>query len=663
MKRKSTGKSSSLQKSPGPEGGVSPVASQGCLAIFDGIDEPIYVADMDTYEVLFVNRVSEDLWGLPGEKRCYEYLQNRTAPCPFCTNDKIRGEYRDRSYIWEFQNERTRRWFRCIDKAIPWPDGRTVRYEMAIDITDRKNAEEAIRESEERLRALSDNLPGGMVYQIDSGADGTERRFTYISQGVKEMHAISVEEAAADPTRIYRQVHPEDAALLAEREAAAARSMSTMTAEVRITLPSGAVRWRLFTSAPRRLPDGHLVWDGIELDITDRKNAEEERKKLQAQLLQSHKMEAVGRLAGGIAHDFNNMLSVILGHTEMLLDRLRADDPLRADLKKIHKAAERSADLTRQLLAFARKQTIAPQVLDLNATMAGMLDMLRRLIGEDIDLAWIPGASVGRVRMDPSQIDQILANLCVNARDAIADTGKITIETAAAAFDDAYCATHAGYIPGDYALLAVSDSGCGMDTATAAHVFEPFFTTKERGKGTGLGLATVYGIVRQNGGFINVYSEPGRGTTFRIYLPCCAEELAAIPEKKEPSDATKSGGETILLVEDEPMIRDITRKMLDILGYRVIVAATPGEAIRLAREHAGRIDLLMTDVVMPEMNGRDLARNLLSLYPDLKRLFMSGYTANVIAHHGVLDPGVHFLQKPFSMNDMAAKLREVLADR
>ncbi|HNT27945.1 MAG TPA: ATP-binding protein, partial [bacterium] len=361
-----------------------------------------------------------------------------------------------------------------------------------------------------------------------------------------------------------------------------------------------------------------------------------------------------------IAHDFNNMLSVILGHTEMLFDRLKSDDPLLTDLRKIHKAAERSADLTRQLLAFARKQTIAPQVLDLNATVAGMLDMLKRLIGEDIDLAWMPGREAGRVRMDPSQIDQILANLCVNARDAIVDTGKITIETGDARFDEKYCATHAGYMPGDYVLLAVSDNGCGMDTVTVGQLFEPFFTTKDRGKGTGLGLSTVYGIVRQNNGFINVYSEPGRGTTFRIYLPLCTERPPVEPKTEAPV-ATVGGGETILLVEDETMIRDIARKMLEILGYTVISAATPGEAIRLAREHAGTIHLLFTDVVMPEMNGRELARNLLSLYPDMKRLFMSGYTANVIAHHGVLDHGVHFLQKPFSMNDLAHKVREALA--
>ena len=394
-------------------------------------------------------------------------------------------------------------------------------------------------------------------------------------------------------------------------------------------------------------------------DITERKRINIEREKLQAQLNQSQKMESVGRLAGGVAHDFNNMLGAILGYTELGMLRVSPTDPIHGTLKDIQKAAQRSVELTRQLLAFARKQTVAPRVLDLNETLEGMLKMLRRLIGEDINLAWLPGKNLGPVKMDPSQIEQLLANLCVNARDAIHDTGKITVETGAVTFDETYCAAHVGFIPGEYVLLAVSDNGCGMDAETLQHVFEPFFTTKEVGKGTGLGLATVYGMVKQNKGFINVYSEPGQGTTFKIYLPAHAAEPGGTT-KMDTAQTVARGHETILLVEDEPMILDITTTMLEHQGYTVRAAATPGEAIRLAREHAGEIHLLMTDVVMPEMNGRDLAKNLLSLYPNLKRLFMSGYTANVIAHHGVLDEGVQFIQKPFSLQSLAAKVREVL---
>ena len=370
-------------------------------------------------------------------------------------------------------------------------------------------------------------------------------------------------------------------------------------------------------------------------------------------------MESVGRLAGGVAHDFNNMLSVILGNTEIAMEDLAPDDPPHNNLSEIFSAANRSADITRQLLAFARKQTIAPKVLDLNRTIKSMLKMLRRLIGEDIDLAWRPETTVWPVRMDPSQIDQILANLCINARDAIADIGKITIETGKATFDFAYCADHPGFVAGDFVLLAVSDDGCGMEQETLANLFEPFFTTKDVDKGTGLGLATVYGIVKQNDGFINIYSEPGQGSIFRIYLP---RYLAATetPEKNTSDKTNLEGTETILLVEDEPSILKMTRMMLERTGYKVLAAGTPEEAIALAREHTGEIHLLITDVVMPGMNGRDLARNLLSLYPNLNLLFMSGYTANIIAHHGVLDEGVQFIQKPFAKQDLVIKVREVL---
>ena len=394
-------------------------------------------------------------------------------------------------------------------------------------------------------------------------------------------------------------------------------------------------------------------------DITEHKRAKEEKEELENQLRQAQKMEAVGRLAGGVAHDFNNMLSVILGNSEMALEQMDLDQPLKANLQEIKKAALRSADITRQLLAYARKQTIAPKVLNLNKTLQNMLKMIRRLIGENINLVWLPGKALWPVQMDPSQIDQILANLCVNARDAIAGVGKITIETGKTTFDEDYCAYHPGFIPGDFVLLAVSDDGCGMDKETLNNLFEPFFTTKDVDKGTGLGLATVYGIVKQNNGFINVYSEPNRGTTFKIYLPRHEIGEEQVRGKRIVRSAVQ-GSETILLVEDEPSILSMTTQMLERLGYIVLAAVTPLEAIGLAREHGGNVHLLMTDVIMPEMNGRDLASNLLSTYPNLKRLFMSGYTANVIAHHGVLDEGVNFIQKPFSTQDLSVKVREVL---
>ena len=387
-------------------------------------------------------------------------------------------------------------------------------------------------------------------------------------------------------------------------------------------------------------------------DITDQLH-------LTAQLQQAQKMESVGRLAGGVAHDFNNMLSVILGNAELALSGMEPTHPLFADLQEIRKAAERSAGLTRQLLAFARKQTVSPKAVDLNAVLSEMIAMLRRLIGEGIDLVWKPCENLWPVKVDTSQISQILANLAINARDAMEDAGKLTIETENASVDEYYSFKHAEASPGDYVRLAVSDNGCGMDKNVLSHLFEPFFTTKAVGTGTGLGLATVYGIVKQNRGFINVYSEPGQGTTFTIYLPRHEGHVVHSLVQNNP-EAPMRGKETVLLLEDEPEILRVGETMLVNLGYRVLTATLPDEAIRLAENHSGAIDLLVTDVVMPGMNGRDLSKRLTTLIPNLKCLFMSGYTANVIAHQGVLDEGVHFIQKPFSMKELATKVRETL---
>jgi signal transduction histidine kinase/ActR/RegA family two-component response regulator len=392
--------------------------------------------------------------------------------------------------------------------------------------------------------------------------------------------------------------------------------------------------------------------------LEERKRTEVERENLQEQLNQVQKMESVGRLAGGVAHDFNNMLGVILGHTELALMRADQSQPLCSDLQEIRKAAERSAKLVRQLLAFARKETIAPKVLDLNKTVAKTLIMLRRLIGEDIELAWLPDERECLVKMDTSQIDQILANLCVNARDAIGGVGKVIIETAPAIFDEEYCLNHAGYVSGEFVLLAVSDDGCGIAKETQDKIFEPFFTTKAVGEGTGLGLSTVFGIVKQNNGFINVYSEPGQGTTFKIYLP--RHTAQAVFSKPDAAEPARRGNETILLVEDEPEILELGKIILENFGYSVLAAGSPDEAITLADKKAGEINLLMTDVVMPGMNGRELAERLASMIPDLTCLFMSGYTADVIAHRGVLDEGVYFIQKPFSMQTLGSKVREAL---
>lgn len=397
----------------------------------------------------------------------------------------------------------------------------------------------------------------------------------------------------------------------------------------------------------------------LKKEVSERIQAQEVQQKLQSQLNQTQKMDSVGRLAGGVAHDFNNMLGVILGNVEMLMDDLTPTQPTYVELKEIKKAAKRSANLTRQLLAFASKQAVKPQVVDLNPAIEGMLKMLQHLIGENINLVWLPGQNLESIYIDPSQIDQTLVNLFVNARDAIANVGKITIETGNAIFDEDYCKKNAGFIPGEFVLLAVGDDGLGMGQETISQIFDPFFTTKEHGKGTGLGLSIIYGIATQNNGFINVTSEAGKGTIFEIYLPKFVGKHEMVIDQNL-INPDRLGHEIILLVEDEPAILRMTKMMLEKLGYTVITAVTPREAIQIVQESCSQIHLLMTDVVMPEMNGREMAKIILSSCPDIKCLFMSGYTADVIAQHGVLDKGVHFLQKPISKKDLSIKIREVI---
>jgi CheY-like chemotaxis protein len=381
---------------------------------------------------------------------------------------------------------------------------------------------------------------------------------------------------------------------------------------------------------------------------------------LEEQLLLSQKMEALGRLAGGVAHDFNNLLTIILGYAQLVEDRLGQENPLRSSVEEIKKAGERAASLTRQLLAFGRRQVLMPQVLDLNAVVSNIDKMLRRLIGEDIELVTVPAEDLGRVKADPGHIDQIIMNLAVNARDAMPRGGKLTIETRNVEFDASYAQNHAGTTLGPYIMLAVSDTGVGMDSETQARIFEPFFTTKEKGKGTGLGLATVYGIVKQSGGYIWVYSEPGRGTTFKIYFPRIADEVHKAVPPAQTRIARSAAVETILVVEDEDGVRSMVQKVLESCGYRVLVARSGEDALGVLKHQPGRVDLLVTDMVMPGMDGKTLADHLSVFYRSLKVLFMSGYTENTAILHEGLDSSAAFLQKPFSPEVLAAKVRAVL---
>jgi PAS domain S-box-containing protein len=494
---------------------------------------------------------------------------------------------------------------------------------------ERARAEKALRESERSLEAVVETAPTLIVVTDPDG------RIVLFNRACEELTGY-------DRREVLGRTIP--GLLLPDVRGSHEHPWPTKSGEERL------IEWRCMAIPSPK--DGRPMILGIGADITEQRRAEE-------QLRQSQRLEAVGRLAGGIAHDFNNLLTVITGRTQILLSRLRSADPATRDLELISRTAERAGGLTKQLLAFSRRQILQPQVLDLNAVVENTSAMLHRLIGEDIELVFHPGADLGRVKADPGQIEQVFVNLAVNARDAMPRGGRLTIETANVELDETYARARVGVQPGRYVMLGVSDTGAGIAPEVLPRIFEPFFTTKEAGKGTGLGLATVYGIVKQSGGNIWVYSEPGHGTTFKVYLPR-VEEAATLPGASKPAAEPRGGTETILLVEDDDDLRSLAREVLEERGYTVLEAAHPGEAPPIAERHAGPIHLLLTDVVMPGMSGRELARRLAEARPEMKVLYISGYTDNAVVHHGVLDPGTPFLEKPFSPDALARKVREVL---
>lgn len=514
----------------------------------------------------------------------------------------------------------------------------------ARDATDHKRAEDALRESEERYRTIFESkATANIIIAEDTTIIMANQTFAdlsgYTKQDLEKRMSWTV------------FIHKDDLERMVTYHRL--RRMDTQTApaayEFRFINRQGSVL-NLYISIAV-IPETKVSVASL-IDLT-------ERKQLETQLISAQKMDSIGRLAGGVAHDFNNMLSVIIGNTEMTINQVEPSSPVHKLLQDILNAATRSADLTRQLLAFARKQAVSPRVLDLNDTITGIFKILQRLIGENIEIAWNPGYNLWKVRIDPSQVDQILANLMVNARDAIVKAGRIMIETANVTCDDAYCADRPEWIPGDYVVLSVSDDGCGMGKEMLESIFEPFFTTKKEGQGTGLGLATVYGIVKQNNGFINVYSESLHGTTFRLYFPRHVHddmEVTQVPSETE----IQGGSETILIVEDEETVLKLSKSMLETLGYRVLAAGNKDQALQLAGEHSGNIDLLLTDVVMPDINGKELSERIAAIRPNVKCLFMSGYTADVIARQGVLEEGLLFISKPFSLRELAARVRDAL---
>lgn len=506
------------------------------------------------------------------------------------------------------------------------------------------------KEGERSRSVLISNLPG-IVYRCRFDRNWT---MEFLSEECRKLTGYKVEDLIDNRVLSFNDlIHPDDRDKVWKdwNDAVTPRAAARM--EYRIITADGLTKWVFEKGVPVVDDDGRVIaLEGIIIDISDRKELED-------RLIQAGKMESVGRLAGGVAHDFNNMLSVIMGYTEMALEEAPESSLLFTQLEQILAAARRSKQVTRQLLAFARKQTITPRFLDLNDTVSGMLKMLQRLIGEDVGLEWQPHGEPLCIHMDPGQIDQIMANLCVNAKDAVSDTGCIIIKTRPVLIDEAFTRQHPGAGKGEYALLEVTDDGCGMDRRTLDQVFEPFFTTKEVSKGTGLGLATVYGIVKQNNGYIHIDSEPDMGTAVRIYLPVVEgepEDSCTTPEAGPPG----AQGETVLVVEDEIHILDLALTILERLGYSVIGAESPEKALALVDQLEGPVDLLITDVIMPQMNGSELARRLTRKIPEMKCLFMSGYTADVIAHHGVLEKDLQFIQKPFTVQEIAVKVRQVL---
>src|SRR5882724_959377 len=500
------------------------------------------------------------------------------------------------------------------------------------DVSERRTAEAALRESEERYRTLVEGVRD-IIFALSP--EGT---IASLIPAFETITGLRREEWVGQPF---------------ERLGRVVRGELRPASQFRVRTAKGDYRVGEFSATPQ-LHEGRLVGIlGIGRDVT-------ERVQLEQQLRQAQKMEAVGRLAGGIAHDFNNILTAITGYADLLLEDLGATDPRRQDADEIHKAADRAAGLTRQLLAFSRQQVLQPTVLEVNKLVSDLEKMLRRLLGEDVELGTRLAPTTGRVKADPGQLEQVIMNLAVNARDAMPNGGKLTLETGNVDLDEVYAADHYPARAGPFVLLAVSDTGIGMSEETQAHMFEPFFTTKEKGKGTGLGLATVYGIIKQSGGFIWVYSEVGHGTTFKLYLPRVQElaERASEPAKA-PARAAR-GTETVLVVEDEAPVRSVARQVLERHGYTVLEAPSAEVALDIATRYSGAIHLLLTDVVMPGLNGRELASRLATLRPDARVIFMSGYTDDAVTRHGVLEPGSTYVQKPFTPDAIARKVREVL---
>jgi PAS domain S-box-containing protein len=608
-------------------------------------------------KIIYVNKQAEFLFCIKQDELTGIYLDDKNwiysdlngnplqpSMLPFARVKNSSLPLTSVSYIINLKNAKT---VRCSFKATPIFnvkgefDGIIAAVE---DITELILPSNITTESEAMLKSVFRAAPVGIGVVKN-------RVFTWVNYKLQQMVGYTEDKLIGNNARMLYPSQ-EDYDYVGQEKYRQISLYGTGSVETRWLCSDGQIIDILLSSSPIDLNDQQQGVTFSALDITYRKQMKE-------QLRQSEKMDSIGRLAGGVAHDFNNMLNVIIGYTELSLNDIDPSHQVHSNLKEIYNAAIHSSEIVQQLLAFARKQTISPRVLNLNNTVENILNILKRVIGEDIRIQWKAEPAIWQIKMDPVQIEQILVNLCVNSRDAITGVGKIAIETGNILLDEYFCKIHPGSIQGEYAMLFVNDNGHGIGKEILSNIFEPFFSTKVQGKGTGLGLATVFGIVKQNDGFIDVDSQLNSGTTFRIYLPRYKGEYE---ENKliTNTDLPMSRGETILIVEDEPRALRITKKMLENQGYIVFTARTPDEALVLAQEHAQKIDLLLTDVIMPDMNGKELAGRLNTIISDMKCLYMSGYTTDIIAHRGMLDEGVNYIQKPFTISLLSAKVRQVL---
>jgi len=645
--------------------------SFGCYAMRIGLTQFRQQQDEETVrrQTLAMDSSIEGI-GILNEKGVHVYANTAMASMlGFSSTAEIVGKHWQVAYAHQDPGRLQQQVRKALEKDGKWsgrislsrPDGTRIPAEMQVglmpdggtvcvcrDLSEHQQSEMARAEAEAKYKMLVEQV-NAITYIAEVGVDG---EWYYVSPQVESILGYKAEEWLANGKQWGNHVHPEDLPAVAAAEEQSKKGLP-FQAEFRIRRKDGREIWLSDTAVIVRGSDSHPVMEGIMVDIT-------ERKALETQLQQSRKMEAVGRLAGGIAHDFNNLLTIITGYTELAMHRPQLPAEVRGDIERIENASARAAALVKQLLAFSRKQVLQPKILDLNKIVLNLDALLRRLMDERIQMITRVKEDLGKVKADPAQIEQVIMNLVVNARDAMPDGGRLVVETCNADLDAGYAVDHVTVKPGRYVMLAVSDNGVGMDKETVAHIFEPFFTTKESGRGTGLGLSTVYGIVKQSGGYIWVYSEPGKGSTFKVYLPRVDEQPEDEATVRGVSDKL-SVKETVLVVEDEEAVRELIQTVLQEKGYEVLTAHDPQQAEEVATRFPRGIQLLLTDMVMPGISGRELATRIAARRRDIRVLYMSGYTDNVITSGGMLEKGLAFLQKPFSPAKLVQKVREVLS--